>query len=92
MQTAAILDISTIAYLDVMHITTHHGVEPDGDIVTHLHIAHNHGTFTEIAVLAIAGSRHPLKFLEYCHWMYVLLFFCAKVRLFWRIAWLLKAF
>jgi hypothetical protein len=71
MDAGVVLHIGAVSYLHKMDIATNHRIEPYGAVVAHFHIAYYHGTFTEIAVLAESGSRHPLKSFYYSHFILI---------------------
>ena len=62
-----VLYVGTITYLNKVDVATDNGIEPYGAVVAHFYIAYYYGTFTEIAVFAKTGSRHPLKSFYCCH-------------------------
>jgi hypothetical protein len=67
MNTGIILYVGSVTNLHEMDIASDYRIEPYGAVVAHLYIAYYHGTFAKIAMFAKSGSRHPLKFLYYCH-------------------------
>jgi hypothetical protein len=71
MNAGVVLNVSAVTHLHKVYITSDHCIEPYGAVVTHLYIAYYHGTFTEIAVLAKSGSRHPLQSFYYCHFILI---------------------
>jgi hypothetical protein len=47
-----ILDVHIVADTDVMHIATHHGVEPNAAVIAHFHFANNSSIFSYETVFA----------------------------------------
>ena len=47
-----VLHVHAVAHMDVGHIATDYGIEPDGTFIAHLHFAHDGGVLTEITVFA----------------------------------------
>ena len=64
MDAGVVLYVCAVAYLDEMHVAANDGVEPNGAVVAHLYVAHYYCAFAEVAMLAEAGSGHPLESLD----------------------------
>src|SRR6056297_1664381 len=65
-QHAAVLDVHLVADADRVHIAPQDGVEPDGTLVAHLHVADDGGGFRQVTIRPHFRGEAPYRF-DQCH-------------------------
>ena len=53
----SVLYVDAVAHVDIGHIASDDGVEPDRAFITHYYFAYNGGVLTEITVFSPLGSQ-----------------------------------